>query len=634
MNRKFTLIILVLLLCCCLSQDKTSSPKSEELFPDTQWTYQDLPPMTNEERLQCALETQKDRNTYYEQAIEEARTLSQSLEDYIYRWFDGEVDARLPEGLLPPYVDSEKTHDWTLITPDEVTPEDQWYTFEMYDPTQELRQHSPDPHATYLKLLFIAPFGSKLLIEGDFPHCRFMDYQILEPFDPYHPVTGNMGVCEVPLVDVDIEPDPGNTNPFRLGADRISEKRHYHITFELEIGNAVDLNPDVMAPPGYRAPGNTRVGSPFGFSGPWGNNVLVPSVLWLRIYAPDQDKEPFGGVEWPKATLQLPTGEKFWITCDKSKAVKDQTAPVPSRPVPPSDPYPFEGPTLGWFKMFGIDLSILEAQGYISAQPWGKNDIETTRKEIRSVYGLLWNRGANADPPGNFECAATCCNYISYLLRPIALGEDEVIVLTGRLPEFPHTRQGQPDMTGGEVRYYSITHQQGSGGLGKSIYTSVPHGSLMDDEILTNEDNEYIIVFSREAENPRNARKENGVTWQEWGPSSRQVLVLRWMSVMPEWHLPEVAPDSNTIPWVTGAWSQDTYDKTLVGENRQGIMGPYHPVIHYMTREEFEALGDNIVPEDIPEWTSSRGHGLLLVQLAGLFMGCLLFMGHKYTTQT
>jgi hypothetical protein len=632
MNRKFTLIILVLLLCCCLSQDKTSSPRSEALFPDTQWTYQDLPPMTNEERLQCALETQKNRNTYYKQAIEEARTLSQSLEDYIYRWLDGEVDAQLPEGLLPPYVDSEKTHDWTLITPDEVAPEDQWYTFEMYDPTQELRQHSPDPHATYLKLLFVAPFGSKLLIEGDFPHCRFMDYQILEPFDPYHPVTGNMGVCEVPLVDVDIEPDPGNTNPFRLGADRTSEKRHYHITFELEIGNAVDLNPDVMGPADYRAPGNTRVGSPFGFSGPWGNNVLIPSVLWLRIYAPDQDKEPFGGVEWPKATLQLPTGEKYWITCDKSKAVEDQTAPVPSRPVPPSDPYPFEGPTLGWFKMFGIDLSILEAQGYISAQPWGKNDIETTRKEIRSVYGLLWNRGAYADPPGNFECAATCCNYISYLLRPIALGEDKVIVLTGRLPEFPHTRQGQSDMTGGEVRYYSITHQQGSGGLGKSIYTSVPHGSLMDDEILTNEDNEYVIVFSWEAEKPRNARKENGVTWQEWGPSSRQVLVLRWMSVMPEWHLPGVAPDSNTIPWVTGAWSQDTYDKTLVGENRQGIVGPYHPVIHYMTREEFEALGDNILPEDIPEWTRSRGRGLLLVQLVGLFMGCLFFMRCRHAS--
>jgi len=31
-------------------------------------------------------------------------------------------------------------------------------------------------------------------------------------------------------------------------------------------------------------------------------------------------------------------------------------------------------------------------------------------------------------------------------------------------------------------------------------------------------------------------------------------------------------------------------------------MGPYHPVIHYMTKREFEALGSDIDPRKIPEW--------------------------------
>ena len=343
--------------------------------------------------------------------------------------------------------------------------------------------------------------------------------------------------------------------------------------------------------------------------------MLVPSVLWLRIYAPDKGREPFGGVSWPKATLQLPTGEEYWITCDKSQAVQDQTAPVPDRPTPPMEPYPIEGSYLGWFKMFGIDHVMMESAAYRESEPWGPRDVATAKKEIRNLFSLLWNRGARASPPGNFECSATCCNYISYLLRPMALGKDRVIVITGRLSEFPQTRNGESMMEGGEVRYFSITHQQGSGGLGKSIYTSVPHGSVMDDEITVNENGEYVIVYSRGEERPRNAVKENGVTWQEWGSSSHQVFVIRWMSIAPDWHLPRCAPDEINIPWDKGAWSQDEYDRSLVGENKPGIMGPYHPVLHYMRREEFEALGNNpLGTEDIPSWvTVNQQNGLRVV---------------------
>lgn len=599
-------IICSFIISGCISQKETSIFQEEPLFPDTRWTYQDMPALTNEERIELALQVQAEGDASYKRAITEAEELSNALEAYIYDWVEGKVDGKLPEGLLPPYIDSAKTHSWSLVHPEEIIPEGQWYAMEMYDPQKELHQHSPDPHVTYLKLLFIAPFGSKLLIEGDFPYCRFMDYQILQPFDPEHPVTGNMGVCEVPIVDVDIEPDMGHVNPFRVGADRDAEKRHYTLTFELKLGNAVDLNPQVMNS-GYRAPGNSRVGSPFGFTGPWGGNVLVPSVLWLRIYAPDRGKEPFGGVPWPKATLQLPTGEKYWITCDKSKAVQDQTAPVPDRPTRPMDPYPIEGPSLGWFKMFGIDLAMMETAAYRETEPWGPRDAGTAKREVRTLYSLLWNRGADASPPGNFECGATCCNYISYLLRPMALGKEKVIIITGKLPAYPHTRNGEPTMGGGEVRYFSITHQQGSGGLGKSVYTSVPHGSLMDDEITVNEHGEYIIVYSRAEERPHNAVPEHGVTWQEWGSSSHQVFVIRWMSVTPHWHLPQFAPDEINIPWETGTWSQDKYDSGLVGENVPGIMGPYHPVVHYMSREKFEILGNTpLTPDDIPPWTSGN----------------------------
>jgi len=64
----------------------------------------------------------------------------------------------------------------------------------------------------------------------------------------------------------------------------------------------------------------------------------------------------------------------------------------------------------------------------------------------------------------------------------------------------------------------------------------------------------------------------------------------------------EFAPSDENIPWDTGAWMQREFDVTLVGENKPGVMGPYHPVIHYLSKQEFEALGCPIDPAAIPDW--------------------------------
>lgn len=103
--------------------------------------------------------------------------------------------------------------------------------------------------------------------------------------------------------------------------------------------------------------------------------------------------------------------------------------------------------------------------------------------------------------------------------------------------------------------------------------------------------------------------------------------MIRWLSVIPEWHLPRFAPDEYNIPWRTGAWSQDEYDKTLVGENHPGIMGVYHPVVHYMTKKEFEALGDDPINlEDVPEWTTSENQQKLLLSLLILPLSLFLIV--------
>lgn len=582
--------------------DNTLQGKTRQQDLGNTYAYMDLPPLDYKQRLQLAIEARRNPDKYLFEADIKIKAFSVKLERYIRSWLAGKASAEIPKNLLPPYIDSKKTHSWRLVKPADIDPSHQWYAMPAYDPSKTLHQFSPDPHATYLKLIFIAPLGAKMLVEGEFPHARFMDYQILTPVDPLHPVTGQVGICEVPIVDVDIEPDAGHVNPFRMGADRTTKQRKYHITFELQAGNALELNPRAMQAPQYRGEGNTRVGGPFAFTGPYGNNALVPSVVWLRYFAPDKATGPYGGVPWPKATLQLSTGEKFWITCDKSLAVKLQTDPVPRVSTAPLEPYPFLGPQLGWFKMFGILYLHAEARAYYQSKPWGKKDLDESKQKVRQIFKILFNQGADTPPPGNFGNAATECNYTAYLSRPMSLGREKVIVLTGKMPKFPQTRNGQRTMEGGEVRYYSLTHQFGTGHPNNK-YHGTPYGILMDDEIVLNENREYVIVYSRKTERPDNAQKKYNVTWQEWGSVAQQTLVLRWMSVMPEWYLDDYSFHENNFSWEVAGFAQLRYDKHLFGLNRPGAMGPYHPVIHYMSTKEFEAiLSKPIKPKDVPVW--------------------------------
>ena len=577
----------------------------DEVYAHNYWSHTDLPQLSVAERLRSALQASLRRQEYRREANARAQELSDKLESHIRAWLRGEANAKLPEGLLPPYIDNPKTKDWTLQRPEEVDPNKQWFIIapahEIDPEYQKLYMFGVDCHVTYAKLIFIAPFGSKLLVEGDFPHARFMDYEILPTFDPEHPTTGTMGETpEVPIVDVDIEPDPGHVNPFRVGADRNATNRHYHLTFELRAGNAVELNPQAMKAPEYRAPGNSRVGGPFGFAGPWGDGALTPSVLWLRIYVPDKGTGPLGGVSLPKVLLQLPSGEAFWLQPDATLAIERQTMRVAAGYEAPREPYPFIGPHLGWRKIFGLVLIRAENQAYRQCEPWGPRPVEKTKEAIRKLFLLLFNRGPTATPPGNYESGATMCNHNAYLTRMFQLGPGKVYAITGRLPTTSKTQDGEPIMTSAQARYWSISRY--GRGEGDKYETAVHYGSLMDDEMVVNENRDYIIVYSSQADRPANARPECGVTWQDWGPRSRQTVTIRWMSVMPEWHLPQFAPDGHNIPWSTGAWSEENYDESLVGQNRPGVMGPYHPVIHYLTRAEFEALGCPIDPAAIPEW--------------------------------
>ncbi|RMD83329.1 MAG: hypothetical protein D6820_02475, partial [Lentisphaerae bacterium] len=120
--------------------------------------------------------------------IRVAREWSQKLDRYIRDWMDGRVPAEIPAELIPEVQRKDPMYaHFRLVRPGEITPEQQWVTRlaqGSIDPNASYGEFW-DPHATYGLLSYMMiPFGHKVIIEGEFPHCRYFSLQVTHAFDP------------------------------------------------------------------------------------------------------------------------------------------------------------------------------------------------------------------------------------------------------------------------------------------------------------------------------------------------------------------------------------------------------------------------------------------------------------------
>lgn len=536
------------------------------------------------------------------QVLAEAQRMSDRLEAYIKAWLDGKASAQIPDELLPVGMDKAVKRLY-LQKPEEIVPEQQWVIRKAEKINfQALHGYFPDPNCTYIKLgVFYAPFGSRLVVEGQFPYSRFFDIQASPSFDPtaYY-YNKSFGVGEVPIVDADINPLPGQVNPFRVGTNRNAGNRSYQVTFDLAIGNAAKLNP-AFQPPFYRGKGNNRIASGIQYQGPWGadrqrghgRGVWDTGDLWIRYYAIDHGKGPLGGVTLPKAYYTLPDGRAYYINADTTQLVANGNLTIVARKTLPGDPPALWGPKIGWDKKFGIFLSI--ATGL--AQVLNSND----KQYLRALDLGVTSRGEDQAPPRNFEPSTSTCTYINYLNRGLSLGRGKIAVLTGKLPTFPDTRNGASTLKPAEMRYWSITGYDANIDPNQKL-PGAAITSVMDDEVVLDAQRRYVIVYSRERDRPANATELSGVTWVNWGPTASQSWTLRWLSVAPEWNM-AISPNEFNLPWSKTTWSAKRYDSRLVGDNNHnGFLGEYLPQVHYLTKAEFEKLGSPVKPNNVPAW--------------------------------
>lgn len=536
----------------------------------------------------------------------EAQLWSDNLEAYIKDWLNGNKPAEIPKELLPVGLDTAQFKNFRLIKYEDINPKEQWATRLAHDiDLNKLYASFPDPHCSYIVLpALCAPFKSKLIIEGDFPYSRFFDIQVSPPFESTeYRYAKWAGKGEVGIVDVDIEPNEGSTNPFIIGNNRLTEKRAYRVEFTMAIGNPTKINNGAHQPPYYRGQGNTRFASALQFQGPWGidkkhghgRGLYDLGDIWIRYYAIDKNKDVYGGVKLPKAYYQLESGEKFFIEYDFKKFNEIANATMPNRKIGNGHSAKYNGPTVGWNKAYGIYLSI--STGLAKAlDKTSPKDKEYIRKLDLGVNG----RGESQPAPACYEPHATGCNYINYLQRGFSIKKGYVIVLTGKLPTFPDTRNSAKEMTKAQCRYFSFTTYDADFPFAK--LPGLEQSSVMDDEIKIDDERKYIIVYSQEKDKPKNATTDNNVTWVNYGNTCTQAITVRWMSVGPEWAF-EKTPNETNLPWNKVIWSATQYDPSLIElNNHTGFLGWYLPQVHYMSKKEFEKLGTNLKADNIPVW--------------------------------
>jgi len=520
---------------------------------------------------------------------QEAQKISDALEEYIIGWHKGELPSEIPNELLPKGYDDSRFKNFKLVKPENLDANKIWVKRLAHKiDFNSLYGSFPDPNCTYIVApVLYAPFGAELKIKGEFPYSRFFDIQVSPALDTKeYRYDKWAGKGEVAIVDIDIEPINGHTNPFLAGAKRDVKNRSYEVTYKMALGNPSKLNKAHIPP--YRGQGNNRYGSAIQLQGPWGldkknghgRGIWDFGDVWIRYYGIDDIHFPDGGVKLPEMYFELASGEQFFIIADFEGLIEQSEATMANRKIGNRDPSSYNGKNKGWDKQYGIFLQI--AQGVSTALYKEKSK---DKEYIRGLDLGVTGRGENQPIPASLEPHATGCNYINYMTSSVSIKQGKVFVLTGKLPTFPNTRKGAKIMQAAQCRYWSMTTYDADFPFSK--IKGLVNTSVMDDEIILDENRNYIIAYSRKEDRPKNATKENGITWIDWGTTGTQAFTWRWMSISPDWEF-ELSPNEINLPWAKTTWSGTEYDPSIIGSNQSGFLQEYHPIRHYMTKELFE----------------------------------------------
>jgi hypothetical protein len=333
-----------------------------------------------------------------------------------------------------------------------------------------------DTNAVYWGGTYAALPGTRIRIEGEYPHARYISWNVYDA--AARPIDA--------LSDVQLAPDPGSTNPFMPGADRTVTERSY--TAFIEVGPK----------PAQPAPNTLYTGDSRG------------GTFLYRVYVPDAGRDEKGGVPLPRVTLEPAGGGGTPVTAEACRELQapyaqplnDLIAGAPGLPDPTDDGsgYPGRNPP-NWRLFQNLCTSAV--------------DILLDNEDGEAFHEDAYSRCGNG--PGFLSNRD-----IAYVFAPTSRGFGDVLVLRGRAPSFADTRPGPALMpVGQQLRYWSFCQYEPA--------TQRVIDCRSDDRVSVGPDGRYTIVVSTAEDRPASARPECGVTWLAWGPQTQGLLIYRHM---------------------------------------------------------------------------------------------------------
>src|SRR6266536_3102652 len=312
----------------------------------------------------------------------------------------------------------------------------------------------PDKRPTYFFGEMEIPAGAELTVRGRYPHVRYFKFSIY-----VHERNTFVAEAGGSIAGIHIEPDPGSTNPYRVGADRDAKPRNFTIPI---------LAKDAPANAADRARNTVYLG-----------NQTKTIFGGFRMYVSDRG---YDGAGWGLA--DAPSLEGPGITydatlADGSKLVGDEVVKRIGKLMGDAPP-PIDADA--WYKLVN-----------------NKDNNPFMTPAERAKVPVATQMEGGGDPT-----TAYIVNYISRKYGPL-------YVFRAKLPTFPNTWANTKIMPDGQVQYWSV-----------ATMASFTNGSLWDGvfdmQVPLDKDGYYTIVVSRPEDRPKNATAKNGVAWIDWGP--------------------------------------------------------------------------------------------------------------------
>ena len=389
----------------------------------------------------------------------------------------------------------------------------------------------PDAATFYWAAVFTMPPGSKLSLEGRFPHARYMS--LISYDEAGRPIES--------VADYLIKPNAGASNPFLPGADRNALQRDYAL-------GVVDGRPDPAQKTGMNLVGEQRHVLNTPKYGPPGQQVIL-----YRIYVTDKgtDETGNGGLPVPVLTLADGTVLRGAEACPSLKT-RQPLLLDPAAMAVPMDMYT---------KM------LTEAAKFGPTFPATNPPTWHQQLDREALYGIYLNKppadGARKSEGGFYPNLDN-----QYIRAIINRKHGKVFVLRAKAPSTPHTLKGDALMGGGDLRYWSYCSNQG-------FANTRVNACVHDENVPTGPDGFYTIVLSRKADRPRNAIAQCGVAWLPMADDGDGAV-----------------DDDVTVLQLCHMLGTSNFGNAVQGVSKPGMeekdMGAYFPRGRYMTTNQFE----------------------------------------------